>query len=137
MSYATITTLQNQWGAAEVTRSADRDASGVADTGAIDEALEGADGIINGKIGGLAVTIPAATLEVYAGWIAMYALSSDGPQGTMTEVKRERYLAAIAWLDAVAAGAVAPGEEPGTTTARSRVTAESREWTRTKIGGVL
>lgn len=141
MSYADLQTLIDQFGADEVTRSADRDADGVADTDVVTRALEHADGIIDSRIGvvyDLPLKEVPVVLVAYAGDIALYRMSLD--TGVLTDEKRRRYEDAIKWLDQVAAGkAVLGGDpEPGTKNAGSIVVvASGREYTRSSLGGIL
>lgn len=141
MSYASLQTLIDQFGEAEVVRSSDRDADGIADTDVVERALEGADGIIDSRIG-VVYTLPLNDVPLvlvhYAGDIALYRMSYDC--GTLTEEKRKRYEDAIRWLDQVAAGKAVLGGQPEPDTKTSggiRMTAEPREYTRTKLGGIL
>lgn len=141
MSYATLTTLVDQFGAEEVTRSADRDLDGVADTDVVDRALADTDGIIDSRLAvvyELPLAEVPAVLVAYAGDIALYRMSYD--TGTLTVEKRQRYEDAIAWLKEIASGKGKLGgqPEPDTKTAAGiRMTAESREFTRTSLRGVL
>lgn len=141
MSYASLQTLVDQYGIGEVTRSADRDADGVADTDVVTRALEHADGIIDSRLA-VVYTLPLDVvpdvLVAYAGDIALYRMSLDA--GTYTEEKRKRYEDAIKWLDQVAAGKAVLGGQPEPDTKTStgiRMTAETREFTRSKLGGIL
>lgn len=141
MSYASLQTLVDQYGIDEITRSADRDGDGVADADVVTRALEHADGIIDSRIG-VVYTLPLDVvpdvLVAYAGDIALYRMS--GECGTYTEEKRVRFEDALKWLDQVAAGKATLGgdPEPGTKgTIGIRMVAETREFTRTSLRGVL
>jgi phage gp36-like protein len=141
MSYATLQTLIDQFGADEVTRSADRDADGVADTDVVEQALADADGIIDSRVAvkyKLPLNPVPDVLVAYAGDIALYRMSYDA--GTLTDEKRRRYDDALRWLDQVASGkAVLGGQpEPDTKTAGGiRMTAAPREFTYSKARGML
>lgn len=141
MSYATQSTLELQFGADEVTRSADRDADGVADVDVVERALTEADGIIDSRIG-VVYDLPLQTvpevLVAYAGDIALYRLSYDA--GTLTDEKRRRYEDALRWLDAVATGKAVLGGQPEPdkiSGAGTRITAGERLYTRATLRGVL
>lgn len=142
MSYASLATLVDQFGADSVILAADRDQNGVADVGVVARALEHADGLINSRIGvkyKLPIDPVPTVLIAYAGDIALYRMSLN--TGTYTEEKRQRYEDALKWLDAIAAGkAVLDGQpEPPSKEGpvRVRVVAEAREYTRAKLGGIL
>lgn len=142
MTYASQSSLENQFGARAVLLASDRDKNGVADAGVLARAFSGADGIIDSRIGvvyKLPLQVIPDVLVEYAGHIAMYLMSAD--TGTYTEEKRQRYEDAIAWLDRLAAGkAVLPGqpEEPKTKAAGGiRMTVEAREYTVGKTRGIL
>lgn len=141
MSYASQSTLELQFGADEVTRSADRDADGVADVDVVARALSEADGIIDSRIG-VVYDLPLQTvpevLVAYAGDIALYRLSYDA--GTLTDEKRRRYEDALRWLDAVAAGKAVLGGQPEPDKiggAGTRITAGERLYTRSTLRGIL
>jgi phage gp36-like protein len=140
MSYASISTLVDQFGEDEVTRSADRDQDGAADVGVVDQALKDADGEINSYIAvvyKLPLNPVPDVVVTYAGVIALYRMSLQ--TGVLTDEKRQRYEDAIRWLRDVAKGtAVLDGAElPATKQGGLRYTTEPREYTRTKLGGIL
>lgn len=145
MAYATQTTLEQQFGADEVLRSGDRDNDGSIDVvdgeNVVTKACSLAQGIVDGYLG-VKYEVPVDPVpEVvvnHTGAIALYLLS-DGAD-TLTEEKRRRYEDAIAWLKDVAAGKATLGVDPPADPLVSspvRMTAEAREWTRSKMGGIL
>ncbi len=142
MSYATPQTLIDQYGEAEVVRSADRDQDGVADPDVVERALVGADGIIDSRIGvkyELPVNPVPVVLVEYAGDIALYRMSAE--TGTYTEEKRQRYDDALKWLDLVAAGKAVLGGQPEPPPVGGvgsiRVVAQPREFNRQRLGEIL
>ncbi|MBL9102159.1 MAG: DUF1320 domain-containing protein [Myxococcales bacterium] len=141
MSYASLQTLTDQFGADEVTRSADRDQDGVADVGVVDRALADADGEIDSYIGSvykLPLDPVPSVVVTYAGAIALYRMSLQ--TGVLTDEKRQRYEDAIRWLRDVAAGKATLGGQPEPepkAASGTRMTAEPREWTRQTIGRIL
>jgi phage gp36-like protein len=142
MSYASLQTLIDQYGEAEVVRSADRDQDGVADADVVERALTGADGIIDSYVGvkyELPINPVPDVLVEYAGDIALYRMSAE--VGTYTEEKRQRYDDAIKWLMAVAAGKAVLGGQPEPPPkggeGNIRLVAQPREFTRSYTGGIL
>jgi len=140
MAYASYSTLVDQYGEAEVTRSSDRDQDGAADVGVVAQALDDADGEIDSYIGvvyKLPLNPVPGVVVTYAGVIALYRMSLQ--TGVLTEEKRQRYEDAIRWLRDVAKGnAVLDGsEQPSTKAGGIRYVTEPREYTRTKLGGIL
>lgn len=139
MAYSTLQTIVDQFGIDEVIRSSDRDADGVADVGVVERAIADADGEIDSYLGtkyqvpldpvpGIVVTASAT--------IAMYRLSFDA--GTLTDEKRRRYEDLIRWLRDVAAGkAVLDPGVGGKSSGGVRYSTEPREYTRSKLGGIL
>lgn len=139
MAYSTLQTIIDQFGAKEVLRASDRDKDGVADVGVVDRAIADADAEIDSYLGtkypvplnpvpGIVVTASAT--------IAMYRMSYDS--GTLTEEKRRRYEDLIRWLRDVAAGkAVLDGGVGEKSSGGVRYFSEPREYTRTKLGGIL
>ena len=122
MSYATLQTLIDQFGADEVTRSADRDADGVADTDVVERALEHADGIIDSRVAvkyKLPLNPVPDVVVAYAGDIALYRMSYEA--GSLTDEKRRRYEDAVRWLDQVAAGKAVLGGQPEPEIGRAHV----------------
>ena len=139
MAYSTITTLNLQFGEEEVLRSSDRDADGVADVGVVDRAIADADGEIDSYLGTkYEVPLnPAPPIVVTASsTIAMYRMSYDA--GTLTDEKRRRYEDLIRWLRDVASGkAVLDGGNGTKSSGGVRYFSEPREYTRSKLGGIL
>ncbi|MCY1003999.1 DUF1320 domain-containing protein [Nannocystis pusilla] len=142
MTYATLQTLTDQFGADEVLVSSDRDHDGVSDPDVVARALAHADGLINSRIGvkyKLPLQVVPEVLVAYAGDIALYRMSQD--TGPLTEEKRQRYEDALLWLDKVAAGKAvldgAPEPEAKTSANGIKVVAAAREFTREKLGGIL
>lgn len=141
MSYATLQSLNDQFGEEAVRGASDRDEDGVADTGVIERALALADGIIDSRIGvkyKLPLDLVPDVLISYAGDIAFYLLSGSPAQ--LTDEKRVRYTDALKWLDQIASGkAVLDGvAAPKTKTAVGiRMIAGEREFTRSNMRGIL
>lgn len=142
MSYASLQTLIDAFGEAEVVRSADRDLDGVADPDVVERALVGADGIIDSRIGvkyELPIDPVPDVLVAYANDIALYRMSME--VGTYTEEKRKRYEDALKWLDQVANGKAVLGGQPEPPPKGGensvRLTAQPREFTREYSGGIL
>lgn len=139
MAYSTLATITEQFGAKEVLRVSDRDKDGVADVGVVDRAIADADAEIDSYIGtkykvpldpvpGIVVTASAT--------IAMYRMSYD--VGSLTEEKRRRYEDLIRWLRDVASGkAVLDPGVGGQSSGGVRYSTEPREYTRSKLGGIL
>lgn len=140
MAYATYDDMIAQWGLIEVTRSSDRDGDDVADVGVVEKALDDATAEIDSYIAviyKLPINPVPFILTTHCGAMALYRMSLDG--GSYTKEKRQRYEDALKWLQAVAAGkasldgAVQPPTKGGTVF----VFAEPREYTRTKLSGIL
>lgn len=140
MAYSTIIEIELQFGADEVLRSSDRDMDGVADVGVVDRAIADADAEIDSYLG-VKYDIPLnpvpAIVATASATIAMYRMSSDS--GTLTDEKRRRYEDLIRWLRDVAAGKAVldGGTEPPSKSGGVRYWTESREYSRTKLGGIL
>lgn len=141
MAYATLQTLVDQFGLDEVTRSSDRDNNQAIDPGVVERALEDAAAEID-SYAGVKYKLPLnpvpAVIVTHSGAIALYRMSLD--TGTWTEEKRRRYEDALRWLRDLAKGLAsldgaveAPTKESG----GIRYFSESREYSRTKLGGIL
>lgn len=108
MTYATKQNLIDRFGQVEIAQLTDRSAGTTIDDTVVSRALEDADAMINGYLQGR-YTLPLASvpamLVTVACNIARYQLFED----RVTEIVRQRYEDAIAWLKDVAAGRVALG----------------------------
>lgn len=141
MAYATLQTLTDQVGIDELTRSSDRDGDGVADAGVIDRALEDASNEVDSYIGAiykLPINPVPGILITYTGIIGLYRMSLETE--TYTEEKRKRYDDAIRWLRDVSKGLASLDgavEAELKTSGGIRYFTEAREYSRTKLGGVL
>lgn len=141
MAYATLQTLTDQVGIGEVILSSDRDQNGVVDVGVVERALEDASSEIDSYIGSvykLPINPVPGILITYSGIIALYRMSLE--TGSYTEEKRKRYEDAIRWLRDVAKGVASLDGEVEAQPKSSggiRYFTEAREFSRTKLGGVL
>lgn len=141
MSYATLQTLTDQVGIDEVTRSSDRDGSGTIDPGVVERALEDASSEIDSYVGSvykLPLNPVPGIVITYCGIIALYRMSLE--TGSYTEEKRKRYDDAIRWLRDVAKGVASLDGEVEAVPKSSggiRYFTEAREFSRTKLGGIL
>ena len=141
MAYATYTTLLEQVGIDELTRSSDRNGNGVADVGVVDRALEDASNEVDSYIGSvykLPLNPVPGIVVTYTGIIGLYRMSLE--TGSYTEEKRKRYEDAIRWLRDVAKGVASLDGEVEAQPKSSggiRYFTEAREYSRTKLGGVL
>ncbi len=145
MAYTDETALDAEFGADEVLRCADRDGDDVVDVvDGIDVVTRNctlAQGVCEGYLGKYKLPldpVPGSVRDA-ATSIAMYRLSSWSD--TLTDDKRKRFEDAISWLKDVAAGKAAlvdDGVEPELKVkAPIRMSAEPREFTRSKLGGIL
>jgi len=125
MPYASLTTLNHQFGAREVVALCDRDLDGVVDQDVLDEALAAADSLIDSYIG-KRYPVPLAQvpklITTLAGTIVRYHLSGAGV--TETDPTRDRYRDAIKLLEAIRDGEIAIG--PDTAGAETPQTAAIR-----------
>ncbi len=140
MAYIDQAGLTEQWGEIEVTRSSDRDGDGVADVGVVQKALDDASAEIDSYIGvvyKLPINPVPPVLATHCGAMAIYRLSLDG--GAYTREKRQRYEDALRWLRDVAAGkASLDGQvQPESKSGGVRYFTEPREYSRSKLGGIL
>jgi len=141
VAYATLQTLTDQVGIDEVTRSSDRDGSGAIDPGVVERALEDASSEIDSYVGSvykLPLNPVPGIVVTYCGIIALYRMSLE--TGSYTEEKRKRYEDAIRWLRDVAKGVASLDGEVEAVPKSSggiRYFSESREFSRTKLGGIL
>ena len=139
MAYSTLQTLIDQFGIDEVTSSSDRDHDGVPDVGVVEQAIFDADGEIDSYLGTkYKVPLnPVPPIVVTASsTIAMYRMSYDA--ATLTDEKRRRYEDLIRWLRDVASGkAVLDPGVGGKSSGGVRYSTETREYTRSKLGGIL
>jgi phage gp36-like protein len=140
MAYATLQTLIDQVGTDEVTLSSDRDHSGEPDPGVVERALEDASNEIDSYIGSvykLPVNPVPGVLVTYCGVIALYRMSLE--TGSYTKEKRQRYEDALRWLRDVAKGVASLGGQiqPESKSGGVRYFTEAREFSRTKLGGIL
>lgn len=141
MAYATLQTLIDQVGIDEVTRSSDRDASGAIDPGVVERALDDASSEIDSYVGAvykLPLNPVPGIVVTYTGIIALYRMSLE--TGSYTEEKRKRYEDAIRWLRDVAKGVASLDGEVEAAPKSSggiRYFTEAREFSRTKLGGIL
>lgn len=141
MAYATLQTLVDQVGIGEVTLSSDRDGNQAIDVGVVERALEDASSEIDSYIGAVYKLplnpIPGIVIT-YCGIIALYRMSLE--TASYTEEKRKRYEDAIRWLRDVAKGVASLDGEVEAQPKSSggiRYFTEAREYSRTKLGGVL
>ena len=139
MAYSTIDTITLQFGAAEVLLVSDRDKDGNADVGVVAQAISDADGEIDSYLG-VKYQVPInpvpAIVVTASATIAMYRMSYDA--GTLTDEKRRRYEDLIRWLRDVASGkAVLDGGNGTKSSGGVRYFSEPREYTRSKLGGIL
>lgn len=105
MTYATLTDLEDAYGAAEIRQLADRDADGVADAAVIDAALGRADAVIDSYLAGryaIPITPTLPLITAVAGDLARYHLYDDA----VPERVQKAYDDAIAWLRSAARGEV-------------------------------
>lgn len=113
MSYASITTLNAQFGAREVVALTDRDLDGIADQDVLDDALATADNLIDSYIGRRypvpLVDVPKL-ISTVAGTIVRYNLSGAGV--TETDPARNRYRDAIKLLESIRDGDLSLGPDP-------------------------
>lgn len=108
MTYAVKQNLIDRFGQTELAQLTDRVDGTTIDDAVVNRALEDADGIINGYIQAR-YTLPLSSLPprivTVACDIARYQLFEDA----VTEIVRQRYEDAIAWLKGVSAGKVSLG----------------------------
>lgn len=141
MAYATLQTLVDQFGIDEVTRSSDRDNNQAIDPGVVERALEDASNEIDSYVGSiykLPLNPVPGIVATYCGIIALYRMSQE--TGSYTEEKRKRYDDAIRWLRDLAKGLASLDGEVEAQPKSSggiRYFAEAREYSRTKLGGIL
>lgn len=137
MAYATLADAIAAYGTDYVTVSFDRDKDGTADTDVYTAAFARADSEINGLLAGN-VALPLSTvpdnLKYIAVDIAIYygSITCD----VMTERKEKLFDAAIANVKAMAKNMQSLGQEdpPANLTIAPSVSAETRQFTRTKLG---
>ncbi|MDP2786609.1 MAG: DUF1320 domain-containing protein [Pseudomonadota bacterium] len=113
MTYATLTTLNAQFGAREVVALTDRDMDGVPDQAVLDDALAAADSLIDSYIGrryALPLADVPKLLVTLAGTLVRYQLSGAGV--TETDPTRDRYRDAIKLLEAIRDGNIHLGPDP-------------------------
>lgn len=105
MTYATLTHLEDAFGAVEIRQIADRDGSGTADAATITAVLDRADALIDGYLAGryaLPLVTPPPAIIATACDLARYWLYDDA----VPEQVRKRFEDALAWLKDVASGKV-------------------------------
>lgn len=140
MAYATSQNIEDRYGSIELLLVCDRDGDGSADTGVADNALDDATDEIDIYIGAK-YDLPLATtpsiLTRLCVDIAMYRLASNA--GAASEQKRERYEDAVRTLKAIAAGQASLGIDapPESISHDVRVVAATRQFTRSKLDGIL
>lgn len=145
MAYATQAQAVTLYGEDYVLKTVDRDDDGEADADAFEDALEQASSEMDSYLGAR-YDVPIApvpgVLVRYCVDIAIYISSPEA--GQLTEEKIKRYNRAIKWLEQVAEGkAEVPGA--GDSGAGSDIgegntteyTSEERQFTRTKLRGIL
>ena len=142
MAYATIQDAKDRNGDDYVVRSVDRDGDGQVDTTALDAALASASALVDSYLGKV-LDVPLANPSEQVVWItvdiALYRTSAD--PDPYSEEKRKRYEDAIAWLEAVAAGGLNPGDNVDNPVppvgGGAKVRANQRVFTRDSLRGVL
>lgn len=140
MAYATVDDMIQMWGEIEVTRSSDRDGNGVPDVGVVSKALDDEAATIDSYLGvkyDLPIDPVPGVLATHNLAMALYRMSLDG--GTLTKEKRVRYEDCLRWLRDVASGKASLDgtDQPATKLGGVRFFSEPREYTRTKLGGIL
>lgn len=110
MPYCTVDDLIAEFGVAELVQLTDVDCSGVYEQGTVDKALARADSTINRYLAGLS-NLPVADgmVKDFACDIARYFLyKNDVP-----DLVRQRYEAAIRWLEQLAQGKITLADTAG------------------------
>lgn len=134
--------MEEHFGENEVLIAADRDGDGVYDTGVIDTQLTSASREIDTYLAvryDLPLSETAEVLKIKCLDIAMYTMSIAS--SSLTKAKKERYEAAIEWLDKLSAGKVTLGIQEEEVGVQDEVeistTSETRKFSRTTMAGVL
>jgi phage gp36-like protein len=143
VAYATTAEAIDLYGDDYILASVDRDDDGVADATAFSDALDQATSELNSYIAvryDLPLSTVPAVLTRFCIDIAVYIASSSAVE--LTDEKKERYKAAIAWAKGVAKGDISLGtddiptgtdEEGGSV----QTSYSARAFTRTKMAGLL
>lgn len=140
MSYASLASLNAQFGDREVIALTDRDLDGIPDQDVLDDALAAADNLIDSYIGRRypvpLVDVPKLITTI-AGTVLRYNLSGAGV--TETDPARNRYRDAIKLLESIRDGDLHLGPDTaGDPTAQSsaiRVTGGNRRFVADTLDG--
>lgn len=140
MPYATLDSLNKQFGQREVVALTDRDLDGIPDQDVLDDALAAADSLIDSYIGRRyqvpLVDVPKLIVTL-AGAIVRYNLSGAGV--TETDPARNRYKDAVRLLESLRDGEVSlgpdPAGDPPAQAAAIRVTGGNRKFVADTLNG--
>ena len=137
--YATQQDVIDTYGQEALTVAADRDGDGVADPGVADKALADASELMDSYLGkryDLPLPTVPEVLKPVCVDIALYRMS-QGP-ATLTDEIKDRYRAALRWLERVADGKVSLGLPDSPPSAGGGVHVESapRQFTRANLKGL-
>ncbi len=143
MSYIALDDLRKLVPEDALVQFTDDESLGTVDEARVDEAIESAQAEADGYLG-IRYTVPLASpseaVKAKVADIALYNLYSRTLQ-EMPEVRRDRYKAAVKWLEGVAKGTVSLGaaEEPSPATpdsgAETNVGSDTQTFTREKLEG--
>lgn len=125
MSYCTQDDLIDRFGEAEITQLSDRAGLGDLDSAVVAQAIADADAEINGYLSGrytlpLAV-VPPVLVRVACDITRYWLFGHD-----VTELVKDRYDQAIAYLGKVAAGTITFGPEPEAQTGAALIQSDAR-----------
>lgn len=140
MAYASLDSLNKQFGAREVVALSDRDLDGIPDQDVLEDALAAADNLIDSYIG-RRYPVPLAPvprlISTVAGTIVRYNLSGAGV--TETDPARNRYRDAIKLLESIRDGDLSlgpdPAGDPTPQAAAIRVTGGNRKFVAETLDG--